>query len=177
MPLAKRPRLVCCCRICKGNHIRDYRTCVAHLELHGKGVGDDGIPNPSLLVELRGNLSTDQAEEDQDNPPYVGDWEPNLAKGEPLWEESGYTDQDISVWLGFLASKYGIPRDAVNDLLHGFKALLEGTENTIPENWNQMFKKLHAYGVPVVVYDVCKDDCIIFRGVHADKMSCPVCNK
>jgi len=93
MPLAKRPRLVCCCRICKGNHIRDYRTCVAHLELHGKGVGDDGIPNPSLLVELRGNLSTDQAEEDQDNPPYVGDWEPNLAEGEPLWEESGYTDQ------------------------------------------------------------------------------------
>ena len=47
-----------------------------------------------------------------------------------------------------------IPRDAANDLLHGFKALLEGTENTIPDgNWNKVFKKLQAYGVPVVPYD------------------------
>ena len=52
------------------------------------------------------------------------------------------------------------------------KAVIAGCENL-----GRHIRNIGQYGVPVVVYDVCKDDCIIFRGVHEDKMSCPVCNK
>ena len=75
-----------------------------------------------------------------------------------------FSDIDFSVWLGHLATKYSIPRAAVDELLHGFRALLEGTENNIPKNWNQLFQKLKQYGVPVVLYDVCQDDCAFSGG-------------
>ena len=175
MPNARRSRGVCCCRVCKGKHIRDLRTIQAHYEKHGKATGDDGLPDPGLVFQLN---HLDDLEVDPERvPPFVGDWEPAQAAAEPLWEESLFSDIDFSVWLGHLATKYSIPRDAVDELLHGFRALLEGTENNIPKNWNQLFQKLKQYGVPVILYDVCQDDCVIFRREHSECVQCPVCSK
>ena len=175
MPNARRSRGVCCCRVCKGKQIRDLRTIQAHYEKHGKATGDDGLPDPVLVAEL--NHLDDLEVDPEQEPPFVGDWEPAQAAAEPLWEESMFSDIDFSVWLGHLATKYSIPRDAVDELLHGFRALLEGTENNIPKNWNQLFQKLKQYGVPVMVYDVCQDDCVIFRREHSECVQCPVCSK
>ena len=92
---------------------------------HTMTTGDDGLPDSGLVAEL--NHLDDLEVDPEQEPPFVGDWEPAQPAAEPLWEESMFSDIDFSVWLGHLATKYSIPRDAVDELLHGFRALLEGT--------------------------------------------------
>ena len=47
--------------------------------------------------------------------------------------------------------------------------------NTLPDSWREAKKVLHALGMKYEVIHACPNDCILYRGDHKDKESCPLC--
>lgn len=48
--------------------------------------------------------------------------------------------------------------------------------NLLPTSFKDAYRIIKPYVVPEVVYHVCPNDCILFRGEYKDKTICPKCN-
>ncbi|XP_010240303.1 uncharacterized protein LOC100844242 isoform X2 [Brachypodium distachyon] len=61
------------------------------------------------------------------------------------------------------------------DVLELFRdALPKGP--ALPKNFHEAKKYIRAVGLGYNKHDSCKNDCIVFKGQHADATSCPACN-
>ncbi len=77
-----------------------------------------------------------------------------------------------------LQSKYsGMLQQCVTGMLQLIKRVFGTINVTIPKNFSEVKAAVSDMLVPVHEYDVCINDCIIFKGEHADSMTCPSCKK
>lgn len=49
--------------------------------------------------------------------------------------------------------------------------------NSLPTSYREAYQIIKPYLVPEVVFHVCPNDCIIFRGEYKNSSSCPKCNE
>jgi len=49
--------------------------------------------------------------------------------------------------------------------------------NLLPTSYREAYKIIRPYIVPEIVYHVCVNDCILFRGEHKNCSVCPKCNE
>lgn len=47
--------------------------------------------------------------------------------------------------------------------------------NNLPNSYENALKIIQPYLVKPIVYDVCANDCVIFRGCYEDLPECPKC--
>ena len=47
--------------------------------------------------------------------------------------------------------------------------------NLLPTSYQEAYKMIRPYLIPEVVFDVCPNDCILFRGEYKDAVTCPKC--
>ena len=47
--------------------------------------------------------------------------------------------------------------------------------NKLPTSYNAALAAIEPYLVKATVYDVCRNDCVVFRGQHASLFECPKC--
>ncbi|KAK1605765.1 hypothetical protein QYE76_029438 [Lolium multiflorum] len=68
----------------------------------------------------------------------------------------------------------GMTNAAFEDMLTLFReALPEG--HSLPKKFHEAKQYIRGVGLAYDTYDVCFNDCIIFRGIHANANVCPVC--
>ena len=49
--------------------------------------------------------------------------------------------------------------------------------NLLPTSYQEAYKTIKPYLDPEVIFDVCQNDCILFRGEYKDSVSCPKCKE
>jgi hypothetical protein len=174
-------KVVCCCKKCKGECIKQHRTAQGHYITNGRGTGADGDPNPALVWQIQQDRMGHVERPADDAAGAAGSdsdaEEPPLPELCPLFDGSQFSDHDFVAWLGFVGNKYRIPREAINDALHCASVLFGDVPNSLPKNYDQVFKLLSAYGVPLSVYDCCINDCVVFRKELGEEKTCPICNE
>ena len=75
-----------------------------------------------------------------------------------------------SVWLVFLSS-FSSKEAFSKNLQLWHSILLQG--NLLPTSYQEANRVIKQYLIPEFVFDICANDCIVFRG---DKVTCPKCN-
>lgn len=49
--------------------------------------------------------------------------------------------------------------------------------NLLPTSYQKAYKSIRPYLDPEIIFDVCPNDCILFRGGYKDSVTCPKCNE
>ncbi|XP_074341917.1 uncharacterized protein LOC141679313 [Apium graveolens] len=71
-------------------------------------------------------------------------------------------------------SRFGITDSAFTDLLSSVGSLLP-KDNVLPSNAYEAKKTLSNLGLEYIKFHSCPNDCVLYRGVHADATKCPKC--
>ncbi|KAK1668728.1 hypothetical protein QYE76_056887 [Lolium multiflorum] len=92
----------------------------------------------------------------------------SLHSEEEEGSEDDSEDEDVETY------KRGMTNAAFEDMLTLFReALPEG--HSLPKKFHEAKQYIRGVGLAYDTYDVCFNDCIIFRGIHANANVCPVC--
>ena len=75
----------------------------------------------------------------------------------------------------WFTSHPGISKEALGSMLAMEHDLLP-PGNNLPKSYNDALKFIEPYLVQPVVYDVCKNDCVIFRDEFSGISACPLCH-
>ena len=68
----------------------------------------------------------------------------------------------------------GISKAALSTLLNMQHNMLP-VGNNLPSSYEAALAAIEPYLVQTIVYDVCPNDCIIFRGKDKSLLECPLC--
>lgn len=90
------------------------------------------------------------------------------------------TIQFLKPWLctlaGFVNEHPGISKEALSSALAMNHTMLPDGNN-LPNSYEAALRIIQPYLVQSIVYDVCPDDCIIFRKEYESLSVCPKCDK
>ena len=76
----------------------------------------------------------------------------------------------------WFASHPSLSKEAFSKNLKMWHSILpEG--NLLPTSYQEAYKMIKPYLDPEVIFDVCQNDCILFRGEYKDSASCPKCKE
>ena len=76
----------------------------------------------------------------------------------------------------WFASHPSLSKEAFSKNLKMWHSILpEG--NLLPTSYQEAYKIIKPYLDPEVIFDVCQNDCILFRGEYKDSVSCPKCKE
>ena len=96
---------------------------------------------------------------------------------EPLYNGASITLLETVVeHLLWFAEHPGISKEALSNLLHVQHHRVLPPGNILPENYEAAMKLVEPFLITPVVFHVCPNDCIIFRGKHAHLDQCPRCH-
>ena len=92
-----------------------------------------------------------------------------------LFEGSSLTVlQALVKYFSWFCEHPSISKTALSSMLTMQKSMLP-PDNSLPASYEAALSAIEPYLVQPVVYDVCKNDCIIYRNEHASLSSCPKC--
>ena len=92
-----------------------------------------------------------------------------------------YDDGDISVLqavaehMKWFTNHPGISKEALSDQFFQQHHYLLPRGNHLPSSYTQAMKIIEPLLIKPVVYHVCQNDCVIFKGEISDSIQCPVC--
>ena len=112
---------------------------------------------------LSGNLSLDVGEA--------------IAESPPLHSSLTITLFETIVYLfDWFSSHPSLSKEAFSKNLKLWHSILpEG--NLLPTSYQEAYRIIKPYLVPEIVYHVCVNDCLLFRGEHKDSVACPECGE
>ncbi|XP_074354152.1 uncharacterized protein LOC141693054 [Apium graveolens] len=93
---------------------------------------------------------------------------------QPLYEGSDCTKLESMLKSHNWKSRFGITDSAFTDLLSSVGSLLP-KDNVLPSNAYEAKKTLSNLGLEYIKFHSCPNDCVLYRGVHADATKCPKC--
>ena len=181
--------MICLCKRCNGDVLIREAAAQRHARVYGSSgreptanalaqmtlLRSAGAPGPRDLNENY-SVPDDFLEAHSNDPaatllelPALADLQPDLFAG------STVDLLTFSVWLSHLREKFSIPRAFIDALLFGLKQIHANSPNSFPECVSAVETAMKAYGVVVFIYDVCPNDCVIYRKEFADLTCCPVC--
>ena len=93
----------------------------------------------------------------------------------PLFEGSSLTVLQAHVkYFSWLCQHPSISKTALSSMLTMQKSMLPPS-NSLPASYEAALSAIEPYLVQPVVYDVCRNDCVIYRNEHASLSACPKC--
>ncbi|XP_074342211.1 uncharacterized protein LOC141679672 [Apium graveolens] len=93
---------------------------------------------------------------------------------QPLFEGSECTKLESMLKLHNWEARFGISDSAFTDLLTSVGSLLP-KDNVLPPNAYEAKKALSDLGLEYEKIHSCPNNCILYRGAHADASECPKC--
>eukprot|EP00111_Clytia_hemisphaerica_P011821 TCONS_00034748-protein len=78
----------------------------------------------------------------------------------------------IRTFVGHTSSKAELSEIFRNDHQHVLPK-----PNNMPSSYEEAYKLIEPFLLPLETYDVCVDDCMLFRGEHSEKDQCVLCGK
>lgn len=78
--------------------------------------------------------------------------------------------------LYVFAVNHGMSKGAVSDVLQSHKATLP-KPNQLPGSFQEAKRMIKRLLIPLSKYEVCINDCVIFRDKHLDLGQCPSCGE
>ena len=112
---------------------------------------------------LSGNLSLDVDEA--------------IAESPPLHSSLTTTLFEAIIYLfDWFSSHPSMSKEAFSKNLQLWHSILP-KGNLLPTSYQEAYRIIKPYLVPEVVFHVCINDCILYRGEHEDSASCPKCNE
>ena len=69
----------------------------------------------------------------------------------------------------------GTSKDALSGILHMQHHSILPQPNLLPDSYSSALSLIEPFLIKPLEYDVCRNDCVIFRGEHATLVECPVC--
>ena len=98
------------------------------------------------------------------------------AAGTPLFEGSRNTVLTALVeHFHWFTQHPGISKDALSSMLAMQHKFLP-TGNNLPSSYEAALRTIEPYLIQPVVYDVCRNDCIVFRKEYESLVKCPKCD-
>lgn len=98
-----------------------------------------------------------------------------ITSGTPLYEGSETTVLEALVKSFYWFTQHpGVSKEALSSMLSMQHSLLP-RNNNLPSSYEAALRVIEPYLVQPLVYDVCRNDCIIFRSQYEDLDNCPKC--
>jgi hypothetical protein len=95
----------------------------------------------------------------------------------PLYEGSAITVLEaIAQHMLWFTDHPGTSKDALSSILHMQHHKILPQPNFLPDSYSAALRIIEPFLVQPLVFDVCPNDCIIFRGTYATLTECPICN-
>ncbi|KAL5728766.1 hypothetical protein ACHQM5_001811 [Ranunculus cassubicifolius] len=97
---------------------------------------------------------------------------------QPLYPSCKEEDTKLSAVIELLSmkAKYRISNDCFTTLLSFLKRILP-ENNVVPENTSKAKTMIKSLRMKCEIIDACRNDCILYWGVHKDHVICPTCNE
>lgn len=93
----------------------------------------------------------------------------------PLFEGSSNSVlQSLVKYFCWFCEHPGISKSALSSMLTMQQSMLP-PGNNLPTSYEAALSAIEPYLVQPIVYDVCQNDCVIFRREHASLLECPKC--
>ena len=83
--------------------------------------------------------------------------------------------QALVKYFSWFCEHPGISKEALSSLLSMQHSMLP-PGNSLPNSYESALSAIEPYLVQSVVYDVCRNDCVVFKGSSATLSKCPKCN-
>jgi len=84
--------------------------------------------------------------------------------------------ETVAYLFDWFSAHPSLSKEAFSKNLQLWHSLLpEG--NLLPTSYQEAYKIIRPYLLPEIVFHVCINDCIIYRGDYKDSVSCPKCNE
>ena len=94
----------------------------------------------------------------------------------PLYEGSSVSVlQAVTHHMLWFTEHPGTSKDALSGILHMQHTKVLPQPNLLPDSYCAALKLIEPFLIQPLVFDVCPNDCIIFRGAHATLSECPIC--
>lgn len=94
----------------------------------------------------------------------------------PLYEGSKVTVlQAVAHHMLWFTDHPGTSKDALSSILHMQHTEILPQPNALPDSYSAALKLIEPFLIQPLVFDVCQNDCVIFRGAYATLTECPVC--
>ena len=81
----------------------------------------------------------------------------------------------LRIFFGF-TDHPSIRKQSLSDILHRQHHSILPKGNLLPDSYLKAMKIVEHYLVKLIIYEVCPNDCIIFRGNFSELRKCPKCN-
>ncbi len=95
----------------------------------------------------------------------------------PLYEGASITVLEaVAKHLLWFTDHPSTSKQALTDILHVQHHSILPKGNLLPDSYDATLKVINTFLITPLVFDVCPNDCIIFRGINADLIKCPKCN-
>ena len=94
----------------------------------------------------------------------------------PLYDGAALSVMDSLVkYLHWFSSHPSISKEALSDILRmeHYEVLPQG--NRLPSSYHDAMKLVEPFLIQPIVFHVCSNDCVLFRGEYTSLDSCPVC--
>ena len=102
-------------------------------------------------------------------------YESEQLSSTPLYDGSKMTVMDALVkYLHWFSEHPGISKEALSDILKLEHAEVLPPGNKLPASYAAM-KLVEPFLIQPIVFHVCPNDCIVYRGEHTDLNACPTC--
>ncbi len=94
----------------------------------------------------------------------------------PLYDGAESTVMDAIVkYLSWFSEHPGISKEAFSDMLSLQHREVLPRGNRLPASYSDIMKLVEPFLMQPIRFHCCPNDCIVFRGVHTDLDSCPIC--
>lgn len=131
------------------------------------------VSDSDLSVKCN-NTDEDSTMDDLTEDQQAGDIFSNVAVL-PLYDGSSNSVLDTLVkYFHWFSEHPGISKEAFSSMLAVQSTLLP-PGNNLPTSYEAARRAIESHLIQPIIYDACKNDCIIFRGENADLAVCPKC--
>jgi len=100
-----------------------------------------------------------------------------IAKSPPLHSSlanSSTLFETVVHLFDWFSSHPSLSKEAFSENLQMWHSILP-QGNLLPTSYREAYKIIRPYLIPEVVFDVCPNDCILFRGEYKNAVTCPKC--
>ena len=94
----------------------------------------------------------------------------------PLYEGSTVSVLEaVTHHMHWFTQHPGTSKDALSSILHMQHTKVLPQPNLLPDSYSAAMKLIEPFLIQPLVFDVCPNDCMIFRGAYATDTECPFC--
>lgn len=95
----------------------------------------------------------------------------------PMFEGSKLSViQGIAIHFDTYTKHPGVSKETFNDFMQTSRNIILPLKSNMPVDYKTARNVIEEFLIPKIVYDVCQNDCIIYRKGYKSLSSCPVCN-